>query len=98
MTGRSQVASEKRSVVPENFSDILSCFVDRRKGAIPVDHVFAGIVGRKREREISSESIQQVPEVFGPPTDIVFRIVEISHIQLQRGLRHELHQPDRTGS
>jgi len=89
---------EKASVVPEDLSDVLACFVDRRKSAIPVDHVLSGIVGGQCEGKIPSKSIQQLTEILSPTADIIFRIVQISNVQLKRGLRHELHQPDRTGS
>jgi hypothetical protein len=49
---------EKTSIVPEDLSDILTCFVDRWKGTIPVDHVLSRIVGSQGKGKISSESIQ----------------------------------------
>ena len=66
---------QKGSVVSEDLSDILTCFVDRRKGPIPVDHVLSGIVGSQSEGKISSESIQQLTEILGPTTDVIFRVV-----------------------
>jgi len=59
--------------------------------------MFSRIVGRQGQWKISVKAIQQLPQVFGSPADIVIRIIRIPHVETHRGLRHQLHQADRPG-
>jgi hypothetical protein len=56
--------------------------------------MLARVIGCQRKREVPAKSIQQLSEVFRSSADVVFRIVQISHIHSSGSLRHQLHETD----
>jgi len=70
----------------------LASFLDRWKGSIAIDHVLSGIVGGESKRQIPSKSIEELSQILGSPSDIIFGVVEVSYIQPDCRLRHQLHQ------
>jgi len=94
--GRGKVAPKKRPIVTQNLTDIALGFLDRRKGAITVDDVLSRVVGGQSKRKVAAKSVQEEPKIFRAPSDVVFGVVEILHVQTNGGLRHELHEPDRS--
>jgi len=94
VAGCGKVSREKDPVITQHFTDVLPGFSERRKSPVTVDDMLARVIGCQRKREVSAKSIQQLSEVFRSSADVVFRIVQISHIHSGGGLRHQLHETD----
>ena len=53
-----------------------------------------GIVRSQGQRQIAFVQIQQMTQLFGAASDILQRVIDISHPQGGRRIRRQLHQAD----
>jgi len=50
--------------------------------------MLSGIIGGEGKGEIASESVKELTQVLGPSSYVIFRVVEVPHIEPYRRLRH----------
>jgi hypothetical protein len=60
VAGHGQVSSKEESIVPQDLADILTGFVDRRKGSVPINDTLPGVIGRERQWKVAAESVEQL--------------------------------------
>jgi len=64
---------------------------------VAIHDTLSSVIGGESEGEIPSESIKELSQILGASSDIVFRVIEVSHIHPHGGLWHQLHQSDGSG-
>ncbi|OLC44016.1 MAG: hypothetical protein AUH74_01135 [Nitrospirae bacterium 13_1_40CM_4_62_6] len=92
-----ELLEQKGPVEAEYLGHEATRLLNGRKRPVPFHAIGAGVIGSQRQRKVAVEPIEQGSHQPGPAADVFVRIVNVADIQLPRGLRHELHEPDRAG-
>jgi len=72
-------------IVHEHFFYIILCFFVGRDFAISIHRVLACVIGRQGLPGVPVEPIQEVSKVLGPTSDVLVRIVEVTHAMADGG-------------
>ena len=76
--GRGSQGGAKHLIVPQHFPDVGAGFSDARNFVV-FDSVDPGVIGRQGQGKIALVEVQQMPQLPGPPANILDGIVRVTH-------------------
>jgi len=60
VAGHGKISGEEESIIPQDLTDIVAGFVDRRKCSVTIDDTFSSVIGSECQGKVAAESVEQL--------------------------------------